>query len=81
MRRLLGMLRDDDGGAELAPQPSLSRLDDLVAGCARSGPAASSCAIEGEPGRLPPGVDLRAYRIVQEALTNALKHAGRRGPR
>jgi signal transduction histidine kinase len=75
MRRLLEMLRDDDEEVALAPPPSLSRLDDLVAGLRASGlPVALT--IEGEPCGLPPGVDATAFRIVQEALTNALKHAG-----
>jgi signal transduction histidine kinase len=74
MRRLLEMLRDDDD-LELAPQPSLSRLDDLVAGL-RAGGLPVELVVEGEPCRLPPGIDVTAFRIVQEALTNALKHAG-----
>lgn len=75
MRRLLGMLRSDDEEIALAPQPSLRNLDALAAQVREAGlPVAVS--IEGEPVELPPGVDLSAYRIVQEALTNALKHAG-----
>lgn len=75
MRRLLGMLRRDDEEIALAPQPSLRYLDALAAQVREAGlPVAVS--IEGEPVELPPGVDLSAYRIVQEALTNALKHAG-----
>jgi signal transduction histidine kinase len=75
MRRLLGMLRTGDEEIALAPQPSLRYLDALAAQVREAGlPVAVS--IEGEPAQLPPGVDLCAYRIVQEALTNALKHAG-----
>jgi len=75
MRRLLGLLRESDEELALAPQPTLARLDDLVQGVRDAG-LPVELAIEGEPTELPPGVDLSAYRIVQEALTNALKHAG-----
>jgi signal transduction histidine kinase len=75
MRRLLGMLRRDDEEIALAPQPSLRYLDALAAQVREAG-LPVYVSIEGEPNRLSPGVDLSAYRIVQEALTNALKHAG-----
>jgi signal transduction histidine kinase len=75
MRRLLGMLRRDDEEIALAPQPSLRYLDALAAQVREAG-LPVELSIEGEPIELPPGVDLSAYRIVQEALTNALKHAG-----
>ena len=75
MRRLLGMLRRSDDELALAPQPSLSHLDDLVAHVREAGMPVD-LRVEGEPRALPPGIDLSAYRIVQEALTNALKHAG-----
>jgi signal transduction histidine kinase len=75
MRRLLGMLRQDDEELALAPQPSLGRIDELVASLAATG-LPVHVTIEGEPFELPPGVDVSAFRIVQEALTNALKHAG-----
>jgi signal transduction histidine kinase len=75
MRRLLGLLRESDEELALAPQPTLARLDDLVTRVREAG-LPVELTIEGEPGDLPPGVDLSAYRIVQEALTNALKHAG-----
>ncbi len=74
LHRLLGFLRreEDDG---LAPQPGMSQLDGLVAQMREAGlPVALMIAGEVRP--LPPGVDLSAYRIVQEALTNTLKHAG-----
>ncbi|MGH2968311.1 MAG: sensor histidine kinase, partial [Solirubrobacteraceae bacterium] len=75
MRRLLGMLRQADDELALAPRPSLTRIDELVAQLAATGlPVAVT--VEGEPLELPPGIDVSAYRIVQEALTNALKHAG-----
>jgi len=75
MRRLLGLLRAGDEQMALAPQPSLTRLDRLVSEVEKAG-LPVDYSIEGEPTALPPGVDLSAYRIVQEALTNALKHAG-----
>ena len=73
MRRLLGVLRSDEG-AELAPQPGLDRVHDLVA-AARAGGSAVQLTMSGVPAVLPPGVDLTAYRIVQEALSNARRHA------
>jgi signal transduction histidine kinase len=75
MRRLLGMLRSDDEEIALAPQPSLRHLDTLAAQVREAG-LPVDLSVEGEPIELPPGVDLSAYRIVQEALTNALRHAG-----
>jgi len=75
MRRLLGMLRASDEQLALAPQPTLKELERLVEQVQAAG-LPVQVAIEGEPRELPPGVDLSAYRIVQEALTNALKHAG-----
>jgi signal transduction histidine kinase len=75
MRRLLGMLRRDDEEIALAPQPSLRYLDALAEQVREAG-LPVELSVEGEPVDLPPGVDLSAYRIVQEALTNALKHAG-----
>jgi signal transduction histidine kinase len=75
MRRLLGMLRQGDEELALAPQPSLRYLDALVAQVREAGLPVELTVI-GQPAALPPGVDLSAYRIVQEALTNALKHAG-----
>jgi signal transduction histidine kinase len=75
MRRLLGLLRESDEQLALAPEPTLSRLDDLAARVRDAG-LPVEVATEGIPVELPPGIDLSAYRIVQEALTNALKHAG-----
>jgi len=75
MRRLLGLLRADDAELALAPQPTLAELDRLVAQIREAG-LPVEVQVEGEPIELPPGVDLSAYRIVQEALTNALRHAG-----
>jgi signal transduction histidine kinase len=75
MRRLLGMLRAADERAALAPQPGVARLGALADEVRRAG-LPVELEIEGDPAALPPGVDVSAYRIVQEALTNALKHAG-----
>ena len=74
MRRLLDVLRTDDEKPGLAPQPSLARLDDLVERLGRSG-LRVDVRIEGEPVALSPGLDVSAFRIVQESLTNVLKHA------
>jgi signal transduction histidine kinase len=75
MRRLLGILRRTDAELDLAPQPSLRRLEGLIEQVREAGLPVELC-VEGEASSLPPGVDLSAYRIVQEALTNTLKHAG-----
>lgn len=74
MRRLLGMLRDDDGQSR-APQPSLERLETLADEMRAAG-LPVELEVEGTPNGIPPGVDVSGYRIVQEALTNVLKHAG-----
>jgi signal transduction histidine kinase len=77
MRRLLAVLRDTDTDpdARQAPQPSLGSLDALIDQVRASGLHVDT-TIRGEAGAVPPGVDLSAYRIIQEALTNVLKHAG-----
>ncbi|WP_083983492.1 sensor histidine kinase [Actinomadura hibisca] len=73
LRRVLGVLRSADG-AETAPQPGLDRLDELVAHARGTGLAVTEHRA-GDLDRLPPGVALTAYRIVQEALSNAMRHA------
>jgi signal transduction histidine kinase len=73
MRRMLGLLRSDDT-ADFTPQPGLAQVDALAERMARSG-LEVDVHVEGEPGPVSPGVDISAYRIVQEALTNVLKHA------
>jgi signal transduction histidine kinase len=76
LRRLLGVLRGGDEQAATAPQPGLGSLETLL-GQVREAGLRVDLRVEGEPVPLAAGVDLSAYRIVQEALTNTLKHAGR----
>jgi signal transduction histidine kinase len=75
MRRMLGVMRSgEETPAALAPQPGLQHLDRLVAQVEEAG-LPVTLRVEGERPDISPGVDLSAYRIVQEGLTNALKHA------
>jgi signal transduction histidine kinase len=73
LRRLLGLLQEADG-APVAPQPSLSSLDELIDGARRAG-LPVELSVDGELTGLAPSTDLAGFRIVQEALTNALRHA------
>ncbi|MFI9611479.1 sensor histidine kinase [Streptomyces sp. NPDC052023] len=77
MRRLLGVLRtgEHQEGGEYVPQPDVQQIEDLVEQCRSSG-LPVDFKIEGTPRPLPSGVELTAYRIVQEALTNTRKHGG-----
>lgn len=75
MRRLLNAMRDEGDEAELAPHPGLADLDRLVHDVTAAGMAVD-LRVVGEPAPLPAGLDLSAYRIVQEGLTNSLKHSG-----
>jgi signal transduction histidine kinase len=76
LRRLLGVLRQDgEPQASLTPAPGLADLDGLLAEVAKAG-LAVKLRVEGRPAPLPAGLDLSAYRIIQEALTNVVKHAG-----
>jgi len=74
MRRLLGAMRKDGDDVELTPQPGLDGIESLLAEVGRAG-LPVSLHVEGEPTALPRAIDLSAYRIVQEGLTNTLKHA------
>jgi signal transduction histidine kinase len=75
MRRLVGVLRTDEDEPELFPRPSLTHLDLLIEQVGRAG-LPVELRVVGEPVGLAPGLDISAYRIVQEALTNVLKHGG-----
>ena len=77
MRRLLGVLRtgEHQEGGEYVPQPDVEQIEDLVEQCAAPG-LPVDFKVEGTPRPLPSGVELTAYRIVQEALTNTRKHGG-----
>jgi signal transduction histidine kinase len=75
MRRLLGILRATDGALDRGRQPGLADLDALAADFRQAG-LPVELAVEGDRSALSAGVDLAAYRIVEEALTNALKHSG-----
>ncbi|PZF84598.1 sensor histidine kinase [Jiangella anatolica] len=81
MRRVVGVLRTPDGDdrgaqpATLAPQPGLGDLDTLAEQMRDAG-LPVDVTIDGEPGPVPVGVDLAAFRVIQEALTNTIKHAG-----
>ncbi|GAA1703210.1 hypothetical protein GCM10009765_60690 [Fodinicola feengrottensis] len=70
------MLRQVDDPESNQPQPGLSRLDALVAGVSAAGLPTTIATTGQPPSTLPPAVDLAAYRIVQEALTNSIRHAG-----
>ena len=74
MRRLVGVLRRPEEAPALAPQPSLQHLERLVEQAREAG-LPVEVQVEGEATELPAGVDLTAYRLVQEALTNTMKHA------
>jgi signal transduction histidine kinase len=75
MRRLVGMLREDGEEATLVPRPSLAHVDILLDQTRKAG-LPVELHVLGEPVELSPGLDMSAYRIVQESLTNVLKHAG-----
>ena len=75
MRRVLGVLRGDDDQADLAPAPGLDDFDRLLQNCEEAG-LPVDLVVVGQVRRLSAGLELSAYRVVQESLTNSLKHAG-----
>jgi signal transduction histidine kinase len=75
LRQLLGVLSEREQEAALAPQPGLAQVGALVERLRETG-FAIDLRVQGAPRALPPGLELAAYRVIQEALTNALKHAG-----
>jgi signal transduction histidine kinase len=75
LRRLLGLLKEHETESPLDPPPSLARLDELISQLRQAG-LDVTVYVDGERNGIPAGVDLSAYRVVQEGLTNALKHAG-----
>lgn len=75
MRRVLGVLRGEDAAAELAPAPGLDDFDRLLQHCDEAGMPVEF-VVSGDARRLSPGLEMNAYRVVQESLTNSLKHAG-----
>ncbi len=76
MRRMLGVLRSDHDGAALGPQPTLDDLAAVVQRCTDAG-IPTELSVHGEPHTRSAGAEMAAYRVVQEALTNVIKHAGR----
>jgi signal transduction histidine kinase len=75
LRNILGLLRNPEEAEPTAPAPRLDQLDALVSATSRAG-LPTTVAVSGAPRPLPPSLDLTAYRIVQESLTNALRYAG-----
>jgi signal transduction histidine kinase len=75
MRRLIGVLTDEDAAASTAPQPGLAQLDSLIE-TVRAAGLPVEVVRSGTPRELSAGADLASYRVIQESLTNALKHAG-----
>jgi signal transduction histidine kinase len=75
LQQLVGVLRRQEEGDDLIPQPSLRRLPELVEHMQKAG-LPVQLTMQGRPQQLPAGVELSAYRIIQEALTNTLKHGG-----
>jgi signal transduction histidine kinase len=75
LQRLLGVLRRADQPDKLTPQPDLAQLPELVANAGQGG-LTVELSIEGEPRALPRTLEVSAYRVIQEALTNALRHSG-----
>ncbi len=75
LRAILNVLRQADDAEPTAPAPGLAQLDALIAGANQAG-LPTTLSVTGEPAAVPADVDLAAYRIIQESLTNAIRHAG-----
>src|SRR5438270_9143853 len=75
LRAILNVLRQADDADPTQPVPGTAQLETLITGARRAG-LDTTLTVTGEPARLPAAVDLAAYRIVQESLTNAIRHAG-----
>jgi signal transduction histidine kinase len=75
LRAILNVLRQADDADPTQPAPGTARLEDLIAGARRAG-LETTLTVTGDPVRLPAAVDLAAYRIIQESLTNTIRHAG-----
>ncbi|WP_163572403.1 sensor histidine kinase [Fodinicola feengrottensis] len=75
MRRVIGLLRDESEDAERVPQPGLDGLDELVKGARAAGMSVELTITRGPQEEVPLGVDVSAFRIVQESLSNASRHA------
>jgi signal transduction histidine kinase len=75
MRRMLGVLREEGRPVELAPQPSMDDVHSVVQRCIESG-VPTDLQVDGEPPTRAAGPEMTGYRVVQEALTNVIKHAG-----
>ncbi|MDJ0767899.1 MAG: sensor histidine kinase [Ilumatobacter sp.] len=76
MRRMLGVLRSDDESPAMTPQPTMADVESLIATCNEAG-VETELVVTGTPQRRSAGPEMAGYRIVQEALTNVVKHAGR----
>jgi signal transduction histidine kinase len=75
LRAILNVLRQADDAEPTAPAPSLAQVNALIEGAGQAG-LPTTLSVTGAPAGLPAGVDLAAYRIIQESLTNAIRHAG-----
>jgi signal transduction histidine kinase len=75
LRAILNVLRQADDAEPTAPAPSLAQVDALIEGASQAG-LPTTLSVTGAPAALPAGVDLAAYRIIQESLTNAIRHSG-----